>query len=191
MAKAAPPKRHVFAPLLTIDCDEQTITGTLVLGYPLFGSDVLLHVLAQPRLCLQRWILSLNVPPLYRLPVSFLFVLGRDYPLIGVDTENSEVVRKAPHPLFSLPLCRTRTSHEFYASCAVSYQCSRFPRLHQDVKAEDRVITTIVISPFDAAGQEEAVIGSMQRNVVAPERDPRDAAVQDYTGDFRIQHPDL
>ena len=41
--------------------------------------------------------------PLFGCPIPFPLVLGCGRPLVGLDTESSEVVQKAPHPLLFLP----------------------------------------------------------------------------------------
>ena len=109
--------------------------------------------------------------------MPFPLVLGCDRPLVGVDTENFEVVQKRSHPLFLLSPRRTRTPKEF-----PEHHALRQPRvLHARYKPRGRirllrsvasmlslpVFTRVVIGASvllisDAAGQ-EAVVGSAQR----------------------------
>ena len=134
---------------------------------------------------------------LFRRFAPFPLVLGRSYPLVGVDAESSEVVQETPHPLFFLPplhsprpppILRTlRTSAVSYprapqiprtrfASCVKPRRCSYFTS-DKRVQIGNRVVGAIVLSPTDAASQ-DAVVGSAQRVVVSRARAPRDAAVQ-------------
>ena len=143
--------------------------------------------------------------------MPFPLILGCDRPLVGENTENSEVVQKTPHLLFLLFPHGTRTPHEFPEHHALRQshvlharhkprerdppltQCRLdvlAPRLHEGVEVGDRVVDAIVILPSDAAGQ-EAVVGSTRRVVVARARTPHDAAVHHCLEYFGFQHPDL
>ena len=143
--------------------------------------------------------------------MPYPLVLGCDRPLVGVDAENSEVVQKTPHPFLLLFPRGPRNPHEFPEHHALresrllharhkprkrdpplpQYRLDALaPHLHEGVEVGDRVVSAIVLSPSDAAGQ-EAVVGSAQHVVVARTRAPRDAAVQYCLEYFGFQHPDL
>ena len=142
--------------------------------------------------------------PLFGRPMPFLLVLGCDRPLVGVDAENSEVVQETPHPHFLLPPRGDRNPHEFSEhrtlpqsrvlharhkprkkdpSLAQYRLDALAPRLHKGFEVEDRVVCALMLSPFDAAGQ-EAVVDSLQRIVVARAWAPCDAAVQHRLENF-------
>ena len=147
--------------------------------------------------------------------MPFALVLGCDRPLVGVDAETSEVVQETPRPFFLLPPRGDRTPHEFSEHHAFRQSCvfhahykpreqdpplAQYyldhlgPRLHKGFEVRDREVGASAFSPSDAAGQ-EAVVGSVQRVVVARARAraraPGDTAVQQCLEYFGFQHPDL
>ena len=98
----------VATPLVLISNGEQTSASTLALGYPIFGPSR--HV----RTCYRMPYCSLG--SLCRDPfrreefrtllhcfVLFLGISSCDPPLVGLDTESSEVVQETLHPLLFLP----------------------------------------------------------------------------------------
>ena len=139
-------------PLRLINNGEQTSTSAIALGYPLFGPSR--HV----RTCMPHCSLcSLCRDPfrheefrrLYHYFVPLFSTLSCDPPLVGLDTESSEVVQETPHPLLFLPSRGNRAPYEFSehhalrqsrvlharhkprgtesASCAMSPRYSRSP----------------------------------------------------------------
>ena len=135
---------------------------------------------------------------MFRRLAPFPLVLGCSRPLVGVDTESSEVVQETPHPPFFLAphaaraphhsfeyhaLRQSRILHAHHKSCeqdpppAYSRLDALTSRLDNKRVQIYRVVGAVVLSPTDAASQ-EPVVGSAQRVVVARERAPRDAAVQ-------------
>ena len=143
--------------------------------------------------------------------MPFPLVLGCDRPLVVVDAENSEVVQETPHPFFLLPPRGDRIPHEFSDHHAFRQSCvlhahhrpreqdpllaqyrldALAPRHHKGFEVGDRVVGASARLPSDAARQ-EAVVGSVQRVVVARARGPRDTAVQHCLEYFGFQYPDL
>ena len=140
-------------PLRLINNGEQTSTSALALGYPLFGPSR--HVRAC--YCMPHCSLGSlcrdpfrheEFRPLYHSFVPFFSILSCDPPLVGLDTESSEVVQETPHPLLFLPSrgtaplrvlrtsrtsavscppCAPQTPRTESASCAMSPRCSRSP----------------------------------------------------------------
>ena len=99
--------------------------------------------------------------------------MGCGRPLVGVDTQNSEVVQETPHPLFLLPSRGDRTPHNFPEHHVLrlsrvlhtrhkpreqdpplaQYRLdSLAPRLHKGFEVGDRVVDASTFSPSDAAG---------------------------------------
>ena len=135
---------------------------------------------------------------MFRRLAPFPLVLGCSRPLVGVDTESSEVVQETLHSLFSLPPHAARAPHEFSKHHALRPSCVLHARqksceqdpppahnrldaftscLHEGVLTGNWVAGAIVISPTDVRSQ-EAVVGSAQRAAVARAQASHDAAVQ-------------
>ena len=134
---------------------------------------------------------SINIEefrPLYNSFVPFFSILSCDPPLVGLDTESSEVVQETPHPLLFLPprgnrappyefsehhaLRQSRVLHARHkpreqnpplAQCRLDALALRF---HEGVEVGNRVISATMLSQSDAAGQ-EVVVRTAQRVVVA------------------------
>ena len=51
--------------------------------------------------------------PLFHRLAPLRLVLGWSRSLVGIDTENSDVIQQTPHPLFCLPLYAARSPHQF------------------------------------------------------------------------------
>ena len=136
---------------------------------------------------------------------SFLLVLGYSRPLVGFNTESSELIQETPHSFFFLPPPRSplspspfqtspfRTSLNSAVSCPYATRQKpreqyRLPpacycvnalasRYYEGVHIGKREVGAVVLLLTEAANQ-KAVVGSLQRVVVARARAPRDAAVQ-------------
>ena len=105
------PGGYKFAPLVVSQQGR-------ALGYPLFGPSR--HVRAYRCMPLSSLGFLCNDPfrhemfrPLFCRSAPPPFVLGCSHPLVGVDTESSEIVQKTLHPLFFLAPHTARAPHHF------------------------------------------------------------------------------
>ena len=185
------------------------LKNTLALGYPVYGPSR--HVRAY----------YCNMPsfsPSFLCSCLFCHetfrpccaVLDCSRPLVGVDTESSEVVQEAPHPLFFLapnavssPTSASSTTNYGGLFSAMRAKNSREQDLppahrldaltssvHKHAQIRNEVFGAIVLSPTDAASQ-KAVARLAQHVVVTGARGPCDAALRyclEYIGSY---HPEF
>ena len=108
--------RHLWL----VNYGQRTSPNTIALGYPLLAwsfssrSGILLQAVIHSKIFLQRGQFRHETfRPLFRRPAPFPLVLGCSCPLIGVDTEISEIVQETHHPIFSLAPHTARAPHQF------------------------------------------------------------------------------
>ena len=110
--------------------------------------------------------------PFSRRLAPFFLVPGCGCPLVGIDTERSEIVQETPHLLFFLAPNAAHASHQFsehhtLRQCRVLHSRHKSreqdpppahnrldtltSRLHKRVQIRNRVVGAIVLSPTDTA----------------------------------------
>ena len=197
------PGGHKFAPLVASQQGRANQHEPACFGLPSpwsfpSRSGIRLHAVVQPCFFCNDPFCHEMFRPLFYRSMPFPLVLGCSRPLVGVDTESSEVVQETPHPLFFLAPHTARAPHHFSEHHALrpsrilharhksrkqdlpsaqSRPDALTSRLDKRVQIRKRVGGAIVLSPTDLASQ-EPVVGSTQRVVVARTRAPRDAAGQ-------------
>lgn len=89
---AAVPFKKTSSRYNDINCDKQTSTSTLALGYPPLSQDTTAYRSAAR---------AHSVTEQFR-HLFHRFVIGFDHPLVGLDAEGSDVIQKTLHQLFIL-----------------------------------------------------------------------------------------